>query len=139
MFEMRHAIVKSLSTSCAALTALAWPAAAWAAKSGVTIVKEPGKATDAVSPMTSALIQFGVGTAVIAVLVFMINMILMKGMRVNPLASSRFSVLGGLLAIYALFAVLFTPVFPGGLQIMMYIVVVALGIGSVFVLVNQKA
>ena len=129
------ATLQAAVVSAATLMATAHPALA---AGGVTIVKQPGKAVEQVSPMTQALIQFGIGTLVILVLVFMINMILMKGMKVNPLASSRFALLGGLLLLYCLFGVLFTPIFLGAGKVVMYLCLAVLAVGSVFVLVNQR-
>jgi hypothetical protein len=111
---------------------------AWA-EGGVTIVKQPGRATDALSPTTQAVIQFCMGAIVIALLVFMVNMILMRGLKVNPLTSSRFAVLAGLLMAYCLFAVLFTSVFVGSAKVLMYLCLAVMAVGSVFVLVTQKS
>lgn len=137
---MPQALPRLAPRLVALVTPLLLQAPAWAeATTSITIVKEPGKAMDTLNPVVQALIQFGIGALIIAVLVFMVNAILMKGLRVNPLTSSRFAVIAGLLLIYSLFALLFTPVMVGPGKFLMYLVIGVLAIASVFTLVARKA
>jgi len=134
----------NLFTLGGALIALSLEAPAWAqatasapvASSTITIVKTR-PAEQALSPLTQALIQFGIGLVAIALLVVTVNLILIRVARVDPIASSRFTVMGGVLLAYGLFGVLFTTVLAKSAW-MLYVILAILALVTIVAFANRK-
>ena len=128
----------------AGLIGTAMQRAAWAevatgspaATSTITIVKTR-PAEQALSPLMQALIQFGIGLAAIAALVVVVNLMLIKVARFDPIVSSRFCVLGGTLLAYGLFGVLFTSVLFKSAW-MLYVILAILAGVTIVALLSRK-